>query len=113
MPKFAKRGIWCGSNEAGTTQSSVDAYVDRMYRAGFNLLLVHLKGGDGLIYWPSEKFSMVVAPGHQEFDLPQALLRACRERGMELHAWFIDYFEGRRGAAFKAHPEWAMRNPQG
>jgi hypothetical protein len=111
MPRFAKRGIWCGASEAGRTQASVDAYVDRMHGAGFNLLLVHLKGGDGLIYWPSETFADFVAPGYQEFDLPAALLNSCRERGIELHAWFIDYMEGTR--IFDAHPEWAQRDARG
>lgn len=111
MPKFAKRGIWCGSSEAGKTQAEVDAYVDRMHKAGFNLILVHLKGGDGRIWWPSEKFADIVKPGYQEFDLPAALLRACRERGIELHAWFIDYMDGQETLA--AHPEWAMRDAKG
>lgn len=101
------RGIWCGSTEAGTTQGDVDAYVDRMHSAGYNLILVHLKGGGGHIYWPSERFAEIVAPGYQEFDLPAALLRACRERGMQIHAWFIDYMEGAR------RPEWAVRDLHG
>lgn len=109
----SNRGIWCGATEAGTTPESVEAYVDRMHRAGFNLLLVHLKGGDGRIYWPSERFREIVAPGYEEFDLPAALSQASQARGIELHAWFIDYFEGRRGAAYAQHPEWAVRNAQG
>ncbi len=111
MAKLATRGIWCGSSEAGKTQAEVDAYVDRMHRAGFNLLLVHLKGGDGKIYWPSEKFAPIVADGYQEFDLPAALLKACNERGVRLHAWFIDYMDGKQ--TFAEHPEWAMRNAKG
>src|ERR1044072_7994911 len=105
------RGMWCGSSEAGMTQSSVAEYVDRMHQAGFNLLLVHLKGGGGHIYWPSERFAEIVAPGYQEFDLPAALLKECRARGMELHAWFIDYMEGQH--VFRQHPEWAVRNAHG
>src|SRR5687767_15656441 len=56
--------------------------------------LFRSKGGDGLIYWPSERFASFVAPGYEDFDLPAALLVECRKRGMELHAWFIDYMEG-------------------
>jgi len=111
MKNLSKRGIWCGSTEAGTTQASVDAYVDRMHKAGFNLLLVHLKGGDGRIFWPSEDFADIVAPGYHDFDLPAALLNSCRERGIELHAWFIDYMEG--SETFAAHPEWAQRDWKG
>ena len=113
MPRFSKRGIWCGSLEAGKSQAEVDAYVARMHNAGFNLLLVHLKGGDGLVYWPSDRFPEAIAPGYEAFDLPQALLLACRERGMELHAWFIDYYEGENGPAHRAHPEWAALDAHG
>jgi hypothetical protein len=95
------------------TQDSVAEYVDRMHQAGFNLLLVHLKGGGGRIYWPSEQFAEIVAPGYEDFDLPAALLTECRKRGMELHAWFIDYMEGANGVPFTRHPEWAVRNAAG
>jgi hypothetical protein len=90
------------------TQSSVAEYVDRMHRAGYNLLLVHLKGGGGHIYWPSEKFARIVAPGYQEFDLPAALLKECRARGMQLHAWFIDYMD-----SGPHDPKWAVLDPDG
>lgn len=110
---FATKGIWCGSTEAGKTRDSVDRYVGRMAEAGFNLLLVHLKGGDGKIYWPSSAFNQCVADGYDKFDLPEALLKASEKHGVRLHAWFIDYFEGSRGAAYRAHPEWAARNRLG
>src|SRR5688572_24401282 len=103
MSGLSRRGIWCGSSEAGRTQEEVAEYVDRMHQAGFNLLLVHLKGGDGRIYWRSERFASIVAPGYDDFDLPAALLVECRKRGMELHAWFIDYMEGAQ--LFAQHPE--------
>ncbi|HVT10840.1 MAG TPA: putative glycoside hydrolase [Fimbriimonadaceae bacterium] len=111
MPRFTKRGIWCGSSEAGKTQESVAEYVERMHQAGFNLLLVHLKGGDGRVWWPSKRFKDLIQPGYEEFDLPAALLAECRKRGMELHAWFIDYMDGQR--TYQEHPEWAVRNAAG
>ena len=110
---FATRGIWCGSSEFGRSVAEVQERVDLLFEAGFNLLLVHVKGGDGFIYWPSEQFAEIVAPGYENFDLPQVLLDACNRRGMRLHAWFIDYFEGTHGAAFSKHPEWAATNAAG
>lgn len=110
---FARRGIWCGSSEFGRTRESVQERVDLLFEAGFNLLLVHVKGGDGFIYWPSERFAEIVAPGYEAFDLPQVLFEACEKRGIKLHAWFIDYFEGTHGAAFRQHPEWAATNAAG
>lgn len=113
MHKFKTRGVWCGSSEAGKSLHEVEAYVDRMYQAGFNTILVHLKGGDGLLHWPSSKFPQAVAPGYEDFDLPAHLVDACKKRGMSLHAWFIDYYEGENGAAYKLHPEWAATDPHG
>ncbi len=113
MGALARRGIWCGSSEFGLTAASVQERVDLLHEAGFNLLLVHVKGGDGFIYWPSERFASVVAPGYEAFDLPAILLAACERRGIKLHAWFIDYFEGTSGAANIAHPEWTARNARG
>jgi len=111
MPRFAKRGVWCGSREAGKTRESVADYVDRMHQAGFNLILPNLKHGDGRICWPSERFKEVVAPGYEDFDLPAVLLEECRKRGMEIHAWFVDYMEGTQ--LYAKHPEWAMTNAHG
>lgn len=110
---FKVKAVWCGSLEAGRTRDSVAEYVDRMHRAGINTIAVHLKGGDGLLYWPSRLHPEAVAPGYQEFDLPAALLSECRKRGMAMHAWFIDYYEGEQGAAYRAHPEWAALDAQG
>lgn len=107
------RGVWCGSHEAGLTQESVAAYVDRICSAGFNAIFVHLKGGDGRLYWPSTTRPEAIAPGYESFDLPAALLKECRSRGMEMHAWLIDYFEGENGAAYEAHPECAALDANG
>jgi hypothetical protein len=84
-----------------------------MHIAGFNAVFMHLKGGDGLLYWPSDKFPQAVAPGYESFDLPAIALEECRKRGMQFHAWLIDFFEGENGAAFLQHPEWAMTNSKG
>lgn len=75
-------------------------------------MLVHLKGG-GSIYWPSTNFASSVAPDYSDFDLPAVLLEACERRGVRLHAWFIDYFEGSNGEAYRSHPEWAALNAAG
>ncbi|MCC6442224.1 MAG: hypothetical protein IT210_02080 [Armatimonadetes bacterium] len=110
---FAARGVWCGVGGMGWTRESVAAYVDKIQRAGINALFVHLKGGNGLLYWPSALFPEAVASGYNDFDLPAALLEERRKRGVQFHAWMIDYYEGERGAAYRAHPEWAMQDAAG
>lgn len=113
MSRFATSGIWCGSVEAGRTKEEVSAFIGRIKDAGFNAVFMHLKGGDGLLYWPSDAFPQATAPGYESFDLPAIALEECRKRGMQFHAWLIDFFEGENGAAYKAHPEWAMTNAKG
>jgi uncharacterized lipoprotein YddW (UPF0748 family) len=72
MSRFATRGIWCGSVEAGRTKEEVSAFIGRIHDAGFNALFMHLKGGDGLLYWPSDAFPRAIAPGYESFDLPDS-----------------------------------------
>jgi len=95
------------------SDSEVDRYVDKLYETGINTLIVHLKGGDGTVYWRSDILPHCTHEGYDAFDLPAALLKSCRKRGMRLEAWLIDYFEGKNGAAHREHPEWVMLDPDG
>ena len=95
------------------TDSEVDNYVDRLYETGINTLIVHLKGGDGTVYWKSEILPQATHPGYDLFDLPAALLKSCRKRGMRLEAWLIDFFESKNGPAHTLHSHWAMLDPDG
>ena len=110
---FKHKAIWCGVSEAGKTQEAVAEYVERMHRAGINAILVHLKGGDGRVYWPSKILPQATAEGYKDFDAPAALLKECRKRGLRLEVWFIDFFESPNGPAYREHPEWAMLNANG
>jgi hypothetical protein len=105
--------MWSGSAECGLSDAEVDRYVDKLYEAGVNTLIVHLKGGDGTVYWKSDILPQCTHPGYDSFDLPAALLRSCRKREMRLEAWLIDFFEGKSGAAHKEHADWVMLDPDG
>ena len=107
------RGVWAHPTPEMLNRDAVARYADKLAANGINALFMHLKGGDGLLYWPSERWRSCVAPGHDQFDFPQALLEECRQRGIEAHAWLIDYFEGENGVAFREHPEWAARDAKG
>lgn len=104
-------GIWGNPSESGFTRESIAKYADQLAQAGISDLFMHLKGGDGLLYWPSRQFHGSIAPQCQSFDYPAELLMACHERNIRLHAWMIDYFDG--GQVWREHPEWAMRDPEG
>lgn len=107
------RGLWCGASDCGTTQSEVAEFVNRVADAGFNLLLPELKGGHGLLRYSSRKFPQAVEKPYDTFDLPAVLLEECRKRGVEVHVWFIDFFEGENGPPHRAHPEWAALDAKG
>lgn len=113
MSSFQVRGVWGGPAMCGQTRAQVGAYLDNLKAHGFNAVFMHLKGGDGLLYWPSPRFPQCVAPGYENFDLPAVLLEECRKRDMQAHAWMIDFFEGKNGAACSEHPEWAALDPDG
>lgn len=103
------RGLWCGADDCGITPASVGEFVDRVADAGFNLILPNLKQGHGRLCWPSRIRPDMVRDEYQDFNLPAEILTACRRRGVEVHAWFIDFMEGRD----HSHPEWAMRDKHG
>lgn len=108
---LAIRAVWAHPSDLEPTRQGVRAFVERLDRAGINAVFMHLKGGDGRLYWPSPAFPQAVAPECREFDLAAELLEACRSRGIRAHAWLIDFFDG--GPAFEAHPEWAQRDAEG
>lgn len=110
---FTIRGCWGGTGEAGTSRESVSAYIEKLHRAGINALFLGIKEGDGRLCWPSERFPEAVKPEYRDFDLPQVALEECHKRGMQLHGWLIDYYEGEHGAAHTAHPDWAALNAKG
>ncbi len=110
---FEVRGVWGGPRLCGTTRETVAKYLDKLQAHGFNAVYVNLKGGDGSLFWPSARFPQCVAKGYGQFDLPAVLLEECRKRGIQAHAWMIDFCEGEQGAAFREHPDWAMRDPNG
>jgi uncharacterized lipoprotein YddW (UPF0748 family) len=107
------RGVWAGSGEVGTCKDSVAAFADRLVSLKMNAVFMGVKEGDGRICWPSSKFPEIVKPEFREFDMPAILLEECSKRGIACHAWFIDYYEGIDGWAYKYHPEWAAKNRLG
>jgi len=96
----------------GASREGVERYLDRLAAAGINAVFLGVKEGDGRICWPSERFPECVKPEYKDFDLPAVFLEECNKRGIEFHAWFIDYYEGENSPAYQQHPEWAVLNNQ-
>ena len=111
--RLSGRALWCGPSGAGRTPESVAEYVERLHRAHVNMLVMDVKASAGTIFWPSKRFPECVAEGYADFDFPAVLIEECRKRDMQVHAWFVDFYEGSKGEAYKQHPEWAMLNAKG
>lgn len=110
---FRLRGVWGGTGMAGTTRQSVADYVAWLADLGFNAIFLGLKEGDGRICWPSDRFPDAVRPEYRDFDLPAVFQEECAKRGVQPHAWFIDFYESEHSVANTLHPEWSARDKHG
>jgi uncharacterized lipoprotein YddW (UPF0748 family) len=113
MAGLGIRGVWSGTGECGMSRDSVATYVGRLADVGVNAIFMGIKEGDGQLCWPSQILPQAVKPGYADFDLPAILLEECTKRGVALHAWLIDFYEGENGVAYREHPEWAMLDAHG
>lgn len=114
FPDGELRGVWGGvtatDREAGITEIAEN--LDRLRSAGFNTVFFHIT---------TQYLASLDNP-----DLPQAdpraswdcfgeLLKAARERGIQVHAWFSPWIYKNRYRApeLREHPEWAAVNASG
>jgi hypothetical protein len=107
---FRKRGLWCGVSDLGLSRASIIDYLEKVREAGFNLIIPCLKDGSGRPWWPSEQFPQLVPEELDGFDLPAVLSEESKKRGIEVHAWFFDFYDGGAGVE---RPDWCQRNARG
>ena len=105
--------LWVHPPEVGRTPEAVTAFVEQCRRANIDTIILLVKGMNGEIYWPSQRFKEAVVKGYESFDLLAELGRAARPHGIKVHAWLVDFVEGVNSPAIRAHPEWAELNPAG
>ena len=111
-PSLKGRAVWAHPRDAGTTEASVRAFVDRLATAHVNTVVMEVKTATGL-FWPSTRFAEAVVPEYRTFDYPAVLIREAHARGIQVHAWFFDFAEGADSPVVRAHPEWLARSPEG
>lgn len=111
MSALRLRGLWCGAGDLGVTRESVGAFLNKVHQHGFNALFVHVKGGH--LTWPSSFAPEDVAEPYRTFDFPAVAQELAAPLGIELHAWFMDFFDSEHGQAHVRHPEWAMLSAEG
>lgn len=111
--RVERHSLWVHPPEVGRTRELVRAFVEQCRRAHIDTIILLVKGMNGEIYWPSQRFPQAVAKGYESFDLLGELSKAARPHGIKVHAWLVDFVEGLNSVAVRAHPEWAQLNPAG
>ncbi|MBI4409851.1 MAG: family 10 glycosylhydrolase [Gemmatimonadetes bacterium] len=88
LPRFAEvRALWVVRNTL-THPDSVKAMVRRVHAAGFNTLIVQVRGRGDAFYdsrWEPRADTLVGA--RQKFDPLALVLREAHARGLAVHAW--------------------------
>jgi uncharacterized lipoprotein YddW (UPF0748 family) len=107
------RGVWAHPGDFGRSESEVEAIFRILQQAHVQMVVPLVKDVSGCIFWQSKRFPEAIHPDYKEFDLLRALTKVAPKYGIKVHAWLCDFPEGKDSPAFKLHPEWAMRSPQG
>lgn len=107
------RGVWAAPGDFGKSEKDVEEFFKVLKKANIQIVVPMVKDTAGRIYWQSKKFPEAVHPDYKEFDLLWAITKIAPKYGIKVHVWLCDFPEGKDSPAFKAHPEWAMLNPQG
>lgn len=108
------RGLWV-VRTALVSPSAVDSVVDQAREAGFNALLVQVRGRGDAFYGSKLVPRSAIIRGHDPgFDPLERLLARARHHGLEVHAWvnvLLSAHFGQplpEGHIVAEHPEWLM-----
>ncbi len=107
-PRPELRGVWMHANFI-RTRAEADACVETLVRAHFNaaFLLVWYWGGQAAFRTDLCPMLEGVEPG---YDPLQYMVRQCRPRGIEVHAWFVNGAYGHPTPlhVLDRHPDWTV-----
>jgi uncharacterized lipoprotein YddW (UPF0748 family) len=108
------RGLWV-VRTALVSPAAVDKVVDRAREAGFNALLVQVRGrGDAFYRSRLSPRSPIMQDRDPAFDPLARLLERARRQGLEVHAWLNVLLSAHfgqplpEGHVVARHPEWLM-----
>lgn len=111
--RWEGRGIWAHPGDFGKSESEVEAFLKLLQKCRIQVVVPLVKDTAGNIFWQSKRFREAVHPDYRDFDLLRVITKVAPKYKIKVHAWLCDFTEGKDGAAFNLHPEWAMLDPQG
>jgi hypothetical protein len=117
-PAFAQeqavqgRVLFARAADVDNTAAAEDL-AKKCKEAGFNVIVLQVKGPDGAIYFNSDRFVLARAPGVVSFDPLKAVLTVARKEGLVVHAGFCAFLEGPKSSPANDHPQWAALTPRG
>jgi hypothetical protein len=115
FPGGQLRGIWCALPKAASAEAGkleVAAQLDKIKAAGLNTAFVWT---ESLYAAALSRPELRKADARAEWDGLGEMIRAARERQMDVHIWFSPwiYKDTARGIELREHPEWAAVNADG
>jgi uncharacterized lipoprotein YddW (UPF0748 family) len=113
QPKREVHALWSHPPAVGNTPEAIRKFIDQCKRANIDTIVILVKGAQGEIYWQSKRFPQAIAKGYENFDFLGTLTKEAHAQEIKIDAWFCDFIEGPKGAAYREHPEWAELNPDG
>jgi uncharacterized lipoprotein YddW (UPF0748 family) len=109
------RALWLRPKE--TTIEQVEAHVEQIKQAGMNTIFLETIF-HGQTIFPVDYDATYQNPYYKGFDVLQAYIDACHNRGMQLHCWVESFCVGsgwydNGGPIVRNHPEWLLTNQKG
>ena len=119
-PRVEARAIWVVRNQL-TSPESIDAFVEGSEEAGFNALVVQVRGrGDAYYRSATEPRADSLGGQPEEFDPLRNTIDAAHARGLQVHAWCNMGYVWGTGAlpsdpshVLNENPEFVMVNRSG
>lgn len=111
------RGVWLRPTD--TSAEQVEKTVQKLYDLGINMISIETIYDCTMIMPMPDESLFDTNPKFAHFDMLQAYIDACHERGMELHLWFPIFYVGNvesvnknRSVGIKK-PEWLSLSSNG
>ena len=87
----------------GATPDEMRAHLDRLAEHGFSAVIPCIKNMPGAVDFLTDRADVV--DGYPDWDPFRVLNEECGKRGMEVHAWLINFSEKTTSRFRREHPE--------